>query len=155
MKELPPQKLEEKFPLCMFHRGKMEYLYSFIRLLGGHFLVSIFHINSYVPMFIKTYIASKLDIKVNSGFIDCSYASGTMFSENDSVIGVCVCVCVSLSQSCPTLCSPMDCSLPGSSVHGIFQARILEYVAISFSRGSSRLRDRTQLSFIEGGCFTI
>ena len=78
----------------------MEYLYSFIRLLGGHFLVSIFHINSYVPMFIKTYIASKLDIKVNSGFIDCSYASGTMFSENDSVIGgcVCVCVCVSLSR---------------------------------------------------------
>ena len=40
-------------------------------------------------------------------------------------------------QSCPTLCSPMDCSLPGSSVHGIFQARVLEWVAISFSRGSS------------------
>lgn len=94
MKELPPQKLEEKCPLCMFHRGKMEYLYSFIKLFGGHFLVSIFHINSYVPMFIKTYIASKLDVKVNSGFIDCSYAGGTMFSEKDSVIGVCVCVCV-------------------------------------------------------------
>ena len=40
-------------------------------------------------------------------------------------------------QSCPTLCDPMDCSLLGSSVHGIFQARILEWVAISFSRGSS------------------
>ena len=37
-------------------------------------------------------------------------------------------------QSCPTLCDPMDCSLPGSSVHGIFQARILEWVAIAFSR---------------------
>ena len=40
-------------------------------------------------------------------------------------------------KSCPTLCNPMDCSLPGSSVHGILQARILEWVAISFSRGSS------------------
>ena len=40
-------------------------------------------------------------------------------------------------QSCPTLCEPMDCSLPGSSIHGIFQARVLEWVAISFSRGSS------------------
>ena len=43
---------------------------------------------------------------------------------------VCVCVCVR-AQLCPTLCNPMDCSLPGSSVHGIFQARILEEVAIS------------------------
>ena len=40
-----------------------------------------------------------------------------------------------VTQSCPTLCGPMDCSLPGSSVHGIFQARVLEWVAISFSRG--------------------
>ena len=42
---------------------------------------------------------------------------------------------VLVAQSCPTLCDPMDCSPPGSSVHGIFQARILEWVAISFSRG--------------------
>ena len=41
------------------------------------------------------------------------------------------------AQSCPTLCDPMDCSPPGSSVHGSFQARILEWVAISFSRGYS------------------
>ena len=46
-----------------------------------------------------------------------------------------------VAQSCPTLCDPRDCSLPGSYVHGIFQARILEWVAISFSRGSSRPRD--------------
>ena len=46
------------------------------------------------------------------------------------------------------LCDPMDCSLPGSSVHGISQARILEQVAISFSRGSSRPRDRTRFSCI-------
>ena len=42
-----------------------------------------------------------------------------------------------VAQSCPTLCDPMDCSLPGSSLHGILQARVLEWVAISFSRGSS------------------
>ena len=41
------------------------------------------------------------------------------------------------AQSCPTLCDLMDCSLPGSSVHGIFQAKVLEWVSISFCRGSS------------------
>ena len=49
----------------------------------------------------------------------------------------------------------MDCSLPGSSVHGIFQAKALEWVAISFSRGSSRPRDQTQISRIADRCFTI
>ena len=49
----------------------------------------------------------------------------------------------------------MDCSLPGPSVHGIFQARILEWVAISFSRRSFQLRDWTQVSLIVGRCFTI
>ena len=61
----------------------------------------------------------------------------------------------SVTQSCPTLCDPMDCSLPGSSVHGIFQARILEWVAISFSRGSSQPRDRSRVSRIVGRRFTI
>ena len=60
-----------------------------------------------------------------------------------------------VAQSCPTLCDPVDCSLPGSSVHGILQARILEWVAISFSRGSSWLRDQTQVSHIAGRCFTL
>ena len=60
-----------------------------------------------------------------------------------------------VTQSCPTLCDPMNCSLPGSSIHGILQARVLEWVAISFSRGSSRPRDRTWVSCIVGRCFTI
>ena len=47
-------------------------------------------------------------------------------------------VCVLVSQSCPTLCNPMNCSLPGPSVHGILQGRILEWVAMPFSRESSR-----------------
>ena len=54
---------------------------------------------------------------------------------------VCVCVCVQLLQSCLTLCYPMNCSLPGSSVHGIFLARMLEWVAISYSMRSSRPKD--------------
>ena len=56
--------------------------------------------------------------------------------------------CSLVTKSCPTLCDPMDCSLPGSSVRGIFHARILEWVAISFSRVSSWLRDGTQVSCI-------
>ena len=56
-------------------------------------------------------------------------------------------------QSCPTLCNPMDCSLSGSSVHGIFKARVLEWVAISYSRGSSRPRDWTRVSHIVGRRF--
>ena len=59
------------------------------------------------------------------------------------------------SVMCPTLCDPMDCSLSGSSVHGIFQARVLEWIAISFSRGSSWPRDRTQVSRITDRRFTI
>ena len=60
-----------------------------------------------------------------------------------------------VTQSCPTFCDPMDCSLPGSSVHGIFQERVLEWVAISFSRGSSQPRDGTRVSHTAGRCFTV
>ena len=58
-----------------------------------------------------------------------------------------------VAQLCLTLCGPVDCSLPGSSVHGVFQARVLEWVAISFSRGSSWPRDRTRVSHTVGRCF--
>ena len=53
-----------------------------------------------------------------------------------------------LLQSCPILCNPMDCSPPGSFVNEIFQARILEWVVISYSRGSSLTRDRTHTSYV-------
>ena len=58
-------------------------------------------------------------------------------------------------QSCLTLCDPMDGSPPGSSVHGILQARILEWVAMPSSRGSSQPRDQTQVSCTAGRFFTI
>ena len=59
-----------------------------------------------------------------------------------------------VTQLCPTLCDPVDCSLPGFSVHGILQARILEWVTISFSRGSSRPRDRTRSLALEADTLT-
>ena len=57
----------------------------------------------------------------------------------------------SIAQSCPTLCDPMNCSPPGSSVHGVFLARILEWVVISYPRGSSRPRDQTHIFWVS--CF--
>ena len=67
----------------------------------------------------------------------------------------CVILSSEVTQSCPTLCDLMDCILPGSSIHGIFQARVLEWVAIFFSRESSWPRDQTQVSHIAGRCFTV
>ena len=60
-----------------------------------------------------------------------------------------------VAQLSPTLCDPVHCSLTSSSVHGILQARILEWVTISFSRGSSRPRDRTRVSHIGGRRFNL
>ena len=60
-----------------------------------------------------------------------------------------------VTQSCPTLWDPINCSLPGSSIHGIFQAIVLYWIAISFSRGSSQHRDRTWVSHIVGRRFTV
>ena len=62
---------------------------------------------------------------------------------------------IEVAQSCLTLCDPMDCSLPGSFLHGIFQARVLEWVAISFSRGSSQPSNQTWVSHIAGRHFTV
>ena len=62
---------------------------------------------------------------------------------------------VLVAQSCPTICDPIDCSPPGSSVPGILQARKLKWVVIPFSRGSSRPRNRTYVSFMAGRFFTI
>ena len=62
---------------------------------------------------------------------------------------------VFVTLSCPTLWDPMGCSSPGSPVHGVFQARILEWVAISFSGGSSWPRDWTQVSLIASRFFLV
>ena len=62
--------------------------------------------------------------------------AGERFSCASKIKAMCVCVC-SVAPSSLTFCNPLDCSLPGSTVYGIFQARILERVAVSSSRGSS------------------
>ena len=64
------------------------------------------------------------------------------------------CLCVSCSAVSDS-CDPMNCRPPGSSVHGILQAKLLEWVAIPFSRGSSRTRDRTQVYCTAGRFFTV
>ena len=69
-------------------------------------------------------------------------------------ITVCACVC-SVTQLCLTLCESTHCSLPGSSVHGICQAGIPEWVVIPFSRGSFQTKDRTQVSCIASRFFTV
>ena len=63
--------------------------------------------------------------------------------------------CVLVTQLCLTLCDPMDCSPPGFSVQEIVQARMLEWVPISFCRGSSQTRNQTWVSYIAGGFFTV
>ena len=82
----------------------------------------------------------------------CFKHQGRCYQTPNKPVCVCahvrVCVCVhahtyARTQSCPTLLDPMDCSPPGSSVHEIFQVRILDWVAVSFSRDSSWPRDRT------------
>ena len=67
---------------------------------------------------------------------------------------MCLCACF-VVQLCPVLCDPLDCSLPGSSGHGISQARTLEWVSISSSRGSSRPRDRTHISYWQVGSLLL
>ena len=66
-----------------------------------------------------------------------------------------MCACVLSRFSCVRVCNPMDYSSPGSSIHGILQSRKLEWAAMPFSRGSSPSRDRTFVSCIAGGFFTI
>ena len=78
------------------------------------------------------------------------FGSERFRSRPTSVVILHVKVSVLVTQLYSTVCIPMDCIPPGSSVHGIFQARILEWVAIPFSRGSSWPRDRTWVSWIAG-----
>ena len=85
------------------------------------------------------------------------YISHYPLSRGDSLTFLLVCVCVKSLQSCPPLCDPVDCSPPGSSVHGSLWARILERIAMPSSRGSSQPRDQTLVSCISalaGGIFT-
>ena len=73
------------------------------------------------------------------------YLIRQLLNSIHGAIGRMLLCCCWVAKSCPTLCDPIDCSPPVSSVHGIFQARILEWIAISFSRESSQPRDQTHV----------
>ena len=85
--------------------------------------------------------------------LDCSFSYRFLPTEITTHMHQ-ICNCCLVATSCPALFDPMDCSLPGSSVQGILQARILERVAMPSSRGSSQPRDQSQVSYTEGGFFT-
>ena len=82
------------------------------------------------------------------------FIEGVISSCNSYQLKSRMCVCLVTSVGL-TLCDPMDCSLPGSSLHGILQARILGWVAVPLSRGCSQPRDRTWMSYIAGRFFII
>ena len=110
------------------------------------------HGNSYpVAIFHPTKVCASLKSSWRSSFHNSRVFE---YSVPSTVVVVLVALCCSVSKSCPTLCDPVDCSPPGCSVHGISQARILEWVAISFSGGSSQPMDRTQVSCLAGRFFT-
>ena len=83
------------------------------------------------------------------------YISQVMLCITSDILAVHQSLKVLVAQSCLTFCDPVDCSPPGFSVHGILQARILKWVAIPFSRGSSWPRDWTRVSCIAGRFFTV
>ena len=102
----------------------------------------------------------KLCLKCN---FDWNFQSNTVWNGTYSqmpllwslpVVLLCSSKSCMYAQSCPTLCDPLDCSLPVSSIHRISQARILEWVAISSSRGSFWPRNRTGVSSFGGRFFT-
>ena len=110
-----------------------------------HPFISSEALKHHITVFWFTFLAYKPCHLMLVGLHDCCHIPswGVMF------LSFCL-----IAQSCPTLCSLMDGSLPGSSVHGILQARILQWVPIPFSRGSSLPRDWIQVSCIAGKFFT-
>ena len=99
---------------------------------GGHYFSIHFSYLPSFPVFRASCPTSVGPLEVFPQITDVLFFLSARFT-----VCVCVCVCVLVTQSCPTLGNPMDCSLTHSSVHGILQTRILEWVTISFSRGPS------------------
>ena len=92
-------------------------------------------------------MAIKSSFKITSKKKNYVEKSKKLLARKDIRVSVRMHACMLSLQSCSTLCDSMDCSTPGSSTHGILQARILEWVGIPFSEGSSGPRDRTHISY--------
>ena len=109
-------------------------------------------------LFFETAIALVLDFSTISPTSLTVFFTVFSFNLHAKTLPIYLVHVCSVCQSCPTLCDPVECSPPCSPVHGVFQARILEWVAIPFSRVSSRPRDWIQVSVspsLAGGFFTI
>ena len=132
---------------CLFHTHIVKRLH-WTRLVTGIALHSSISMG---------FVGSGGMLRLHSIHFTCSgnWRSSSLSWCYREILCVCVCVCVWVAQLCPPLCDPMDCSLPGSSVHGILQARIPEWLAMPFSRGFFWLRDQTWVSHIAGRFFTI
>ena len=105
------------------------------------------------PLQVAVLLCTLLYGTVNIAVVLIYFKPRTSGSKCKAAVMQLVCYHSVVAQLCPTLCNPMDCSLPGSSVRGIHQARILEWVVISFSRRSFPPRDRTRVSCIANGLF--
>ena len=98
---------------------------------------------------------SLLQGSLGNSSVQCTRKDHFLISWLSKSYQLWLCMLCSVAQSCPTLCNPMNCSPPGSSVREVLQARILEWVTMPSSRGSSHPRDWTQVSHIAGRFFTI
>ena len=123
-------------------------------LLQSFCFQQVSHYKTFTSYYFKAFVTSGPNMTEYIFFHSISHYQKRKLQGNTFFLITSV-YCVSVTQSCLTLCDPMGCSPPGSFVHGILQARILEWVAISFSRGSSWARDWTQVSCIVGRCFNL
>ena len=130
-------------PLCTEKRGRTLFLGLFLlgQILGDFLLLGL------EPLF--TALAGFLGLRPAGLSLLPNFLVSKETSMSDKNWFL-MPFCYLVAKSCSTLCYLMDCSLPGSSVHGISQMEILEWIAICFSRGSSRLRDWTPISCIAG-----
>ena len=136
--------------VCSEYRNlnKLTVLIPYNLLNGQHLSLS----NNVGPFVSSTGIPTASLWHLSQKQLFCIFCLWSCFSLNECCFHLSVCL---YWIKIFTLCDPMDCSLPGSSVHGIFQARILGWIGISFFRLSSQTRDQTWVSCIRGGDFTV
>ena len=120
----------------------------------GETLITMISINHWLPQFIL-FSFTLFFINFFSNLLATQHVGCQFPTRYETRIPCIRGQCVLVTQLCPILCDPKDCSPPGSSGHGILQARILEWIATPFSGGSSRPRDWTRVSCIASKFFTI
>ena len=141
-------------------KQKLPVVIKKLRLLDTHFqsipfrqkvdMLTLYWQSNAVTSYLTHQLAKKIEVVEHFSLGQHQSKYNYVLSTEVAILSVTlVVVLCSVILLCPTLCYTMDCSPPGSFVHGISQARILEWVAISFSRGSSQLRGQTHISGID------